>query len=141
MAKKKSAVKVGTSCHCAVEGVVDLEKLRQRVSAEIASYQYEYPAGAVGRPWSAEKVRAKLSEFRAALVEPYWASVVRRDTIEQIGSADPPIRQCAIVADDSKGTLLAFDPAAAEFLLVRSRLHVLESFGISGDATGCFLAR
>jgi hypothetical protein len=120
---------------------VDLKELSRKVSAEIDNYVYVFPKGMVGRPWNAEKVEAQLRELRAALIEPYLATVVRRDTIEQINSADPPQSRCAVVADDGHGNLLVFDLAAAEFLLVRRGTDYLESYGVTGDAVGCFMAR
>jgi hypothetical protein len=120
---------------------MDLKQLRRQVELEIDNYVYEYPAGSVGRPWSAEKVKAHLDEFRFALIDPYWANVVRRDTIDQGHSSIPPETECAVVANDRKGTLLAFDPTAAEFLLVKQMENRFVSVGVSGDAVGCFMAR
>jgi hypothetical protein len=120
---------------------MDLDELARTVLAQIDSYVYPYVEGLVGRPWSAERVKAGLDEFRSALVPPYLAAVVRQDTIEQIEARHPPTCRCAIVADDGKGTLLAFDPDGNEFHLVRKRADRLETFGVSGDAVGCFMAR
>jgi hypothetical protein len=120
---------------------VDLKELSRKVSAELDTYVYVYPEGMVGRPWNAEKIEAQLREFRATLIEPYLATVVRRDTIEQINLADPPQSRCAVVADDGRGNLLAFDLATAEFLLVSKGRDHLESYGVNGDAVGCFMAR
>lgn len=120
---------------------MDLTDLRSKVSAEIERYRYEHVDGLVGGAWSEQKVHAALKEFRSALVEPYWADVVRRDTAAQVGMPHPPLDRCAIVADDGTGTLLAFDPAAGEYLLVQRHGGMLESFGVNGDAVGCFMAR
>lgn len=120
---------------------MDLTELQSRVLAEIDGYRYGYAGGLVGGAWSADEVCAKLQVFRRALDELYWADVVRRDTADQIRMAHPPVDHCAIVADDKEGMLLAFDPAAAEYLLVQRREGVLESLGVNGDAVGCFMAR
>jgi hypothetical protein len=55
--------------------------------------------------------------------------------------ANPPIDRCVIVADDGRGMLLAFDPVAAEYFLVLRHKGALESFGVNGDAVGCFMER
>src|SRR5262245_46192502 len=121
---------------------MELEEIKGRVLREIDNYRYEYFEGAVGRPWPAEKLASRLQRLRSALVAPYWAEVARRDTYAQAtGAETPPTCRCAIVSDDGAGTLLAFDPAENEFLLVAKRNDVLESFGVTGDAVGCFMAR
>ncbi len=120
---------------------MDLEELSRRVSAEIDNYVYVYPDGMIGRPLGAEKIRAHLEEMRAALIKPYWAEITLRDTFEQINATKPPVRRCAVVADDAKGALLAFDPVAGRFLLAGRRAGALESYGVDGDAVGCFMAR
>ena len=129
------------AARASLESFMDLEKLSRRVSAEIDNYVYEYTNQLVGRPLSPERIKTGILELRSALVEPYWANIIRRDTIEQIKSADPAVCRCAVVAEDGKGILLAFDPAAAEFLLARRSADTLESYGVSGDAVGCFMAR
>jgi hypothetical protein len=45
-----------------------------------------------------------------------------------------------VVADDGNGTLLAFDPVDEEFVLLQMGKESLMSFGVRGDAVGCFLA-
>jgi hypothetical protein len=123
-----------------MEGAMDLEELRRRVVDEIDHYVYLVPEGANGRPWNPEKVDTKLRGFRSALVQPYWVDIIRRDTFEQIKSADHLMNRCVVVADDRHGIVLAFDPSASEFLLAERRADTLVSFGMSGDAVGCFLA-
>ncbi len=54
---------------------------------------------------------------------------------------NPPVSRCAMVADDREGVLLAFDPVVPGFLLVQHRRGALRSFGVNGDAVGCFMAR
>ena len=46
-----------------------------------------------------------------------------------------------LVADDLKGTVLAFDPIEKEFLLAVSQKDALLTIGVRGDAIGCFMAR
>jgi hypothetical protein len=120
---------------------VDLRKLHRSATDEIDRYVYEYPPGVVGYAWSAEKVSQHLAEMRAALIDPYWADVVRRDTPEQMKSLVPPVERCVVVADDRQRYVLMFDPGAKTYLLAEKREGRLESFGIVGDAVGCFMAR
>jgi hypothetical protein len=63
-----------------------------------------------------------------------------RDTFEQVTHEKAAVRRCAVVADDGNGTLLAFDPDDEEFVLIQMGKESLESFGVRGDAVGCFLA-
>jgi hypothetical protein len=78
--------------------------------------------------------------MRSALVDPYVVDVVRRGVVAAVET--PKIsKQCIVVADDGRGTLLAYDPLADEFLLAAEGASGLVDFGVSGDAVGCFLAR
>ena len=120
---------------------MDLDELSKRVAAEIDNYQYDYPAGMIGKPLADDVIQNHLQEMRAALIKPYWTEITLRDTIEQQNASVPIVRRCAVVADDTKGTLLAFDPIAGRFLLVMQRCETLESFGVDGDSVGCFMAR
>jgi hypothetical protein len=52
-----------------------------------------------------------------------------------------PRRKCAAVAEDGKGVLLLFDPAENSFVLAERGSTGLTTFGVRGDAVGCFLAR
>jgi hypothetical protein len=45
------------------------------------------------------------------------------------------------VADDLKGTILAFDPIENGFLLAVKQKDALLAIGVRGDAVGCFMAR
>jgi hypothetical protein len=120
---------------------MDLETLRRAVENDIANYRYSSSGNTVGIAWSEERIDAELTAMRAALVNPYWADVELRDTHEQI-DADPAIlRKCAIVADDLKGTILAFDPIENGFLLAVKGKGALQTIGVHGDAVGCFMAR
>lgn len=113
---------------------LNLEVLRQTVEREIDEYVYEVPKGTYGNPWPPEKVERKLRAFKEALVDPYWVEVVDDDKKRQ---------SCVAVADDKGIYLLVFEPEAQKFMLVtKSKLSGdLISFGIDGDAVGCFLSR
>ena len=120
---------------------VDLSRLRQRVEKEIETYVYDFPDTAIGNPWTDAAVQQGLANFRASLVEPYWTEVEIRDTFEQIGMIEAPHRKCVAVADDGKGMLLLFDPTEDSFVLAERGSTGLTTFGVRGDAVGCFLAR
>jgi hypothetical protein len=111
---------------------LNLSELRQTVEREIDEYVYEVPDGARGNPWSTDKVKRELNAFREALVEPYWADVVD-DEKQKKG--------CVVVADDGRSYLLVFEPEQGMFMLVMRKAGDLISFGVDGDAVGCFLAR
>ena len=119
---------------------MNLAELRRKVESEIEDYVYEVPPSAVGTPWPQEKVDAQLSEFRASLVDPKWEKVVIRDTHEQRLAEAPPVRDCILVANDSKGYKLYYDPEEGNFVLA-SDANPPETFGVRGDAVGCFMAR
>jgi len=120
---------------------VDLSRLRQRVEKEIETYVYDFPANAIGNPWADTAIQQGLAQFRASLIEPYWAEVEIRDTFAQVGMVGAPRRIVAAVADDGKGVLLMFDPAEDSFVLAERGRTGLTTFGVRGDAVGCFLAR
>jgi len=118
-----------------------LSSLRQRVEKEIETYVYECPDDAIGNPWTEEAVQNGLAQFRASLVEPYWAEVEIRDTFGQVGMTMAPRRKCVVVADYGKSMLLLFDPVEKSFVLAERGEAGLTTFGVRGDAVGCFLAR
>ena len=118
-----------------------LSNLRQRVEKEIETYVYECPDEAIGNPWTDEAVQNGLCQFRASLVQPYWTEVEIRDTFDQVGMPVAPQRKCVVVADDGKGMLLLFDPVENSFTLAERHGAGLTTFGVRGDAVGCFLAR
>ena len=120
---------------------VDLSRLGQRVAKEIETYVYDFPDNAIGRPWTGAAIHQGLAKLRTSLVEPYWTEVEIRDTLEQVGMIEGPRRKCAVVADDGKGKLLLFDPAEETFVLAERGSTGLTTFGVRGDAVGCFLAR
>ncbi len=118
-----------------------LSRLRQRVEKEIETYVYECPDDAIGKPWTDETVQKGLAQLQASIVEPYWAEVEIRDTFDQVGMIAAPLRKCVVVADDGKGMLLLFDPVEKSFVLAERGGARLITFGVRGDAVGCFLAR
>ncbi len=111
---------------------LDLAELRRAVVREIDNYVYEVPKDAYGKAWSPDKVNRELRAFREALVAPYWTIVVDEARQE---------KPCAVVADDGKSSLLVFEPQSRMFMLVLRKGDALISFGLDGDAVGCFLAR
>jgi hypothetical protein len=118
-----------------------LSRLRRRVEKEIDEYVYDVPETAIGDPKPQAAIDAGFAQMRTALVEPYWAEVEVRDTIEQIGMSKPLRRNCAVIADDGQGMLLMFDPVEDSFVLAQRWQNELQTIGVRGDAVGCFLAR
>jgi hypothetical protein len=118
-----------------------LSRLRREVEYEIDNYVYEVPDDAIGKPTAEAAIAEGLAQMRSSLVEPYWAEVQIRDTFEQIGMSVVARHRCAVVADDRKGFLLTFDLAEGSFLLAQRGETGLITFGVRGDAVGCFLAR
>jgi hypothetical protein len=118
------------------ERAVDLEEVRRFVQSEIESYRYEVPEGALGRPLPDERVERELAEMRAALVKPEWRSVRKMDRDED------ELRQCILVAEAEDGYHLYYDPVDEDFVLATIPPTGLpETFGVRGDAVGCFMAR
>jgi hypothetical protein len=120
---------------------MDLHELRKRVSGEIDNYIYEYPPGMVGNPWPAAKVEAQLQAFRSALVDPYWVDAVSTADPWRRSDGGKKTTRCAVVADDGSGYVVAFDPSTDEFFLATKTDNAVKSFGVSGDAVGCWMAR
>ena len=118
-----------------------LDALRHEVKAALDGYEYSAPGNTIGNPMSDKSVQAGLDEMRAALVQPYWLDVELRDSFEQTKMATAPTRRGAVVADDHKGVLLLFDPVEEEYVLAQRTDRGFATFGVRGDAVGCFLAR
>jgi hypothetical protein len=95
----------------------------------------------VGVPWDSDKIGRGIVEMETALVSPYWIDAEVRDTFDQTKMTEGPRRRCAVVADDGQGTLLLFDPLADDFVLAQRSDSTITTFGVRGDAVGCFLAR
>ena len=120
---------------------MDLQTLRRAVENDIDTYRYEVSTNSVGTAWAADRVEAELAAMRAAIVDPYWVDVELHDTHEQIAAHPAVLRKCVVVADATKGRLVAYDPMENEFLLVVRQEGVLLTTGVRGDAVGCFMAR
>lgn len=120
-----------------------LSDLRVRVEDEIDAYAYTAGERGIGRPMSQSAVDEQLSAMRDSLVDPYWAEVEQRDTFDQVGMPPgaAPQRRCAVVAEDRNGVLLLFDPDENSFALAQRSGLRLTTFGVRGDAVGCWLAR
>jgi hypothetical protein len=115
--------------------------LRRQIEAEIATYVYAVPDGAVGAPMPAAWVVAQLKELQSALVDPVLRVIAVKDSIEQaLGRAEPELRECVLVADDHEGYELYYDPAEDNFVLAYSGSPPT-TFNVRGDAVGCFMAR
>ncbi len=116
------------------------DRLRRDVEREIAEYVYEVPAGAIGMPLSPEQIRADLDAMRLCLVEPRWEEVLVCNTAEQIETGAGLIRNCVTLAEDD-GYVLLFDPIDNEYHLAWRSEVGLRTWGVRGDAVGCFIAR
>ncbi len=119
---------------------LNLDELERFVLDEIESYRYEVPEGAIGRAFSSEKVERMLAEMRALLVKPDWQIVEIRDTWEQMHLDAPELRECVLVADDPESHAMYYDPIEEDFVLTMGD-HPPQTFGVRGDAVGCFFAR
>jgi hypothetical protein len=118
-----------------------LARLRREVELEISGYVYEVPPGAVGTPLSSKEIQDHLSLMRLCLVPPRWEEVEVRDTFEQIQTNVGPKRKCVTIAEDENGYVLMFDSEENSYVLAYRNGTRLGTFGIRGDAVGCFLAR
>jgi hypothetical protein len=121
---------------------LNLEELQRLVLEELESYRYEVPADTLGRPHSDDWVARQLADMRAALVEPEWRIVEKRDTFEEAGLDVPELRECVLVAVDSSPdgyAELYYDPVEDDFVLASG--DPPQTFGVRGDAVGCFMAR
>jgi hypothetical protein len=120
----------------------ELNRLADAVKQEIDSYVYRVPEHSMGSAWAGEKVDAAIEKMRACLVEPYWIDVEVRDTFEQVADIQAKKARCAVVADDHTGVLLVWDASAQDYCLVQQQAgDSATSFGVRGDAVGCFLSR
>lgn len=117
-----------------------LQRLRRDVERQISAYVYQLPAGALGTPLKPEEIRSGLDEMRRCLVEPRWEEVVICNTPEEIRTANGVSRKCVTMAED-EGYALVFDPLEKEYHLAWRSERGLGTWGIRGDAIGCFLAR
>ena len=138
--QKERARRAPTIGETLVDGkALNLEELQRFVLDELESYRYEVPEGALGRPHSDAWVERQLAEMRAALVTPEWRVVRQNDTPEEPPGM-PELRRCVLVADDRDAYQLYYDPLEEDFVLAFSG-NPPDTFGVRGDAVGCFMAR
>ena len=119
---------------------MDIASLRTFVEREIDEYVYGAPESAIGKPMSQEWVQQQLTELRQALVTPQWVAIQLKDTLHQMESASPILRDCVLVANDRNGIQLYYDPDQNDFVLAHSG-DPPETFNVRGDAVGSFMAR
>lgn len=125
---------------------VDFESLARQVRDRVDAYAIPEPhPAALGAPLPDAWYAAELSAMKAALVAPYWTKI--RDLDPQSGKL--AVLSVAVVAEDSDGYLVAFDPlTTAEFVLAYREIDPESargidavSSGVRGDAVDCFLSR
>ena len=111
------------------------------VADALANYCYDLPGNTKGDAWSAERIAGNIEELRAHLVVPRLVAVTVRDTSAQVRSETPVFTDAWVVADDTKGYVVCFDPSNFEFFLAFVRGSAVESFGVRGDLVGVYCAR
>ncbi|MCB1935282.1 MAG: hypothetical protein KDF59_05010 [Nitrosomonas sp.] len=120
---------------------MNLIELRHQIEAEIASYVYKVPEGAVGNPMTSEWVAEQLAEFKSALVAPILRKIRIADSVsKKLGEKGSEYHECVLVADDRNGYQLYYDPQHKDCLLAFSDQTPPTAF-LRGDAVGCFMAR
>ncbi|HEY1929225.1 MAG TPA: hypothetical protein VGG92_17315 [Caulobacteraceae bacterium] len=114
-------------------------ELARLVAAEVENFQIPEPHPLqLGSPLSPEWFEAGLAEMRQALVPPFQLDAKDYDTAPDTVLT----RTVWIVADDTNGTLLAYDPTSeGDFALVWRHPDQDALSNIRGDAVGCFLSR
>jgi hypothetical protein len=115
-----------------------LEKIKLAVEDELRNYKYPVSKFAIGTPWSDDKVNDELERMRIALVEPYWADVIFPDKLDHF--KEGTTRRCVAIADNRNGYLVLYDPEDENYLLAHSTNGPLMTWGLTGDAVGCFLS-
>jgi hypothetical protein len=115
--------------------------ISEQVDSYLDNYELPEPGTTVGIPWSREKVATELARMRTCIVDPYVATFLFHDTIEQI-NADPQIRkQCWVVAEDGVYRLL-LDPDTKDFVLAEKGITgEWVTIGVRGDPVGTFISR
>ncbi len=116
------------------------QRLRRETERQISAYVYQVPAGAIGIPLPADEIRDSLNKMRLCLIEPCWEEVHIRNTPEEIRTVEGVSRMCVTMAED-ESYVLVFDPVEEEYHLAWRGEHGLGTWGVRGDAVGCFLAR
>src|SRR5215472_13840304 len=114
------------------------QRLRSEVERQISTYVYSVPPGALGTPLTADEIRADLNKMRLCLIEPHWEKV-HICTPREARTGEGVIRKCVTLAEDN-GYALVYDPVDEEYHLAWRAEHGLGTWGIRGDAVGCFLA-
>jgi hypothetical protein len=115
-------------------------QLRREVERQISEYVYQVPRGAIGTPLPADEIRADLKLMRLCLVEPRWEEVDICNTPQEAKTGMGNRRKCVTMAED-KGYVLVFDQVGNEYYLAWRGERGLGTWGIRGDAVGCFIAR
>jgi hypothetical protein len=116
------------------------QRLRREMERQISGYVYQVPAGAIGTPLPSDEIRALLDAMRLCLVEPRWEEVHICNTPEEIRTGVGVRRICVTMAED-ESYVLVFDPVDEEYHLAWRSKSGLGTWGVRGDAVGCFLAR
>ena len=116
------------------------QRLRRETERQISTYVYQVPEGAIGIPLPADEIRDDLNKMRLCLTEPRWEEVHIRNTPEEIRTGEGVSRVCVTMAEE-EGYVLVFDPVEEEYHLAWRSEHGLGTWGVRGDAVGCFLAR
>jgi hypothetical protein len=79
-------------------------------------------------------------KMRLCLTEPRWEEVYICNTAEEIRTGEGVSRMCGTMAED-EGYVLVFDPVEEAYHLAWRSEHGVGTWGVRGDAVGCFLAR
>jgi hypothetical protein len=116
------------------------QRLQRETERQISVYVYHVPAGAIGTPLPADDIRDSLNKMRLRLIEPRWEEVHICNTPEEIRTGEGVSRTCVTMAED-EGYVLVFDPVEEEYHLAWRSEYGLGTWGVRGDAVGCFLAR
>jgi hypothetical protein len=116
------------------------QRLRGEMERQISGYVYQVPAGAIGTPIPADEIRGLLDEMRLCLVEPRGEEVHICNTSKEIRTGEGVRRMCVTMAEDGS-YVLVFDPVEEEYNLAWRSERGLGTWGVRGDAVGCFLAR
>jgi hypothetical protein len=115
-------------------------QLHREIERQITAYVYEVRTGASGIPLPPDKIRDLLDSMRLSLVEPHWEEVNICNTAEESRTGLGVRRMCVTMAED-KGYVLVLDAVDEEYRLAWRSEHGLGTWGIRGDAVGCFIAR
>jgi hypothetical protein len=115
-------------------------QLRREVERQISEYVYQVPGGGIGTPPPTDEIRAELELMRLCLVEPRWEEVDICNTPEEVKTGMGNRRECITLAEHER-YVLVFDHVNNEYYLAWRSEHGLGTWGVRGDAVGCFIAR